>query len=119
MITTGMLGKSFVAASMAATKRSMSGNGWIRLAKVESFSGEDRKYVVAIRATNSDKRPFQLGCSCPDWIHRRRGQPTISLCKHQAALLADISNHTNPMKGFWYYNAGRAAFDALRANMKK
>lgn len=115
-IMAGMLGKAYVAAMMHTTMFGLKRGGWVRLAKISSRTDEDKEpYVVAIRATNSDKRPFQFGCSCPDWVHRRRGADFVSLCKHQRELLAHLGG-SKPSEGIWMYKAGRAAFASLREN---
>lgn len=115
-ITVGMLGKAYVAAMMNTTTFGLKRGGWVRLAKISSRSeAEVEPYVVAIRATNSETRPFQFGCSCPDWVHRRRGAEGISLCKHQRELIAHAAG-TTPTKGIWLYKAGKAALTSLREN---
>jgi len=97
------------AALEASTAAGRKSNGWVRLARFRSFSeakpGEKAPtYVLAIRPLVGEKG-YQLGCSCPDWMHRR--SKTGELCKHQTAFLAHAGG-TKPKAGKWLYRAGSA-----------
>jgi hypothetical protein len=97
------------AALEASTDAGRRPGGWTRLARVLSLSdakGEGEQlpsYVVAIREVGT-AREYQLGCSCPDWIHRK--SHTGTPCKHQALFLAH-QGATDP-RGLWLYRAGKA-----------
>ena len=83
--------------------------GWIRLARVASMT--DRKeispYVVAFRPT---EKGYQLGCDCPDWIHRH--SHSGGQCKHQKLFLEHLGT-TNYNKGIWMYRAGIIFLDTV------
>lgn len=96
--------------------------GWIRLARMASMTNraEIKPYVIAVRPLKDGSVHF--GCSCPDWIHRKRY--TGDFCKHQKAFLAHEAG-TSPHKGVWLYKAGQrflegyACVQALRQSPTK
>jgi len=97
------------AALEASTDAGRRPGGWTRLARVRSLGdapkeGSVPSYVIAVREV-STAREYQLGCSCPDWIHRKShtGQP----CKHQTLFLSRESKNSDP-RGLWLYRAGQA-----------
>lgn len=93
-------------ATVAKGKRAF---GWVRLGRIRSFEqGNARTYVIAIR--KDEKNGFQLGCSCPHWLHRQRfaNDGRGALCKHQARFLTNEKKVNNPNKGIWLYKAGKA-----------
>lgn len=112
--------KATASAKENATKRSISPRGgWIRVAKVESFATKGVKYVLAVRnlatGADNDSKTAELGCSCPDWVYRKRG--TTALCKHQEKFLANVGGGS-PTKGLWMFRAGKAFLSAFRGEDK-
>lgn len=93
------------AAQTNSTKFGMKSGGWIRLARMASLSKDDgTSYIVAVRATK-DGEAAEVGCSCPDWIYRKR--TTKEMCKHQTKFLGHVGG-TALSSGVWLYNAGSA-----------
>ncbi len=95
---------AFQAADVASTKEGRSAGGWVRLAKY--LGADPLPYVIAIRPIKGER--FQFGCSCKDWIHRRRKNHT--LCEHQVSFLKNAIGQ--PGK-YWLFNAGRAFLQVL------
>ena len=58
--------------------------GWTRLGFCLSSNGE-KEYVLAIRKADN---VVSFGCSCPDWIYRRRAAGEA--CKHLAGFLTGV-----------------------------
>lgn len=98
------LGKA-LATTTEAGKRAF---GWIRLARIRSrVEGKTQTYVIAIRP--DERHGFQFGCSCPDWVYRKRhaNDGAGALCKHQTLFL-EHTKGTAPKTGLWLYRAGTA-----------
>lgn len=103
------------AAKEVATKASRCPyGGWTRLAKVESYSTDDKKYVISVRSLGAGgENGAEIGCSCPDWVYRKRG--TSALCKHQKYFLG-YRGGSCPSKGVWLFKAGKAFLASMQAS---
>lgn len=94
------------AAKESATKSAilLSHGGWVRLARMASFTIDEKRYVIAGRLLGENgSHGAEIGCSCPDWVFRKRG--TKELCKHQREFL-NHTKGTTPTNGIWMYKSG-------------
>lgn len=88
---------------------------WVRLAITSSRTSRDREYRIAARM---ELGKVVLGCSCPDWIHRRKAAGT--LCKHLRAFVdvpasRDVTRtHLYPEASAYLTNGGRAFLGVLQ-----
>lgn len=99
-------------ALQATTEGGKSAFGWIRLARIRSrVEGKTQTYVLAVR--ESEKHGMQFGCSCPDWVFRKRHLPGDVLCKHQVLFLSH-AKESAPKSGVWLYRAGKAFLEQIQ-----
>lgn len=106
-LTPRVLSKGWEVAHAASTEAGRSPGGWIRLARVKGL--EEEPYVIAIRPAG---KGFQFGCSCKDWIYRRRH--TRTMCKHQRQFLTLAVSEP---RRFWFYRAGHAFVSAVAVEL--
>lgn len=99
------------AAKEVATKKAISPTGgWIRLARMASFTNDKQRYIIAGRLLGENGSHAEIGCSCPDWTFRKRG--TREICKHQKMFLEHVRG-TTPTKGIWMFKSGIAFQKAM------
>lgn len=97
----------------ASTEAGKTKAGWVRLARVASLTEPKlvKPYVIAVRQAKDDNG-IHFGCSCPDWVYRKRHEG--GFCKHQKAFLAHMKG-TSPAEGIWLYNSGEMFLRTLAA----
>lgn len=86
---------------------------WIRLALAQSRSAPGVTYKVAARV---EQNKVVLGCSCPDWVYRRKAAGTK--CKHLQAICTDRPRdlsalHSYPEAGATLTPGGRVFVQVL------